>query len=74
MVSDNTPYYESGAKINYTTPDNKFTVAGLYLNGWQRIQRQSGNSQPAGGLQLTYRPNDKITLNYRNYVGTNQLS
>lgn len=70
IVSDNTPYYESGAKINYTTPDNKFTAAGLYLNGWQRIQRQSGNSQPAGGLQLTYRPNDKITLNYSNYVGT----
>ena len=28
IVSDNTPYYEYGAKINYTTPDNKFTAAG----------------------------------------------
>ncbi|HEY1060186.1 MAG TPA: porin [Daejeonella sp.] len=70
IVSDNTPYYESGAKITYGTSDNKFTVAFLYLNGWQRINRLSGNSQPAGGLQLTFKPTDKITLNYSNYLGT----
>lgn len=70
IASDNTPYYESGAKITYVTPDNKFTVAGLYLNGWQRINRLGGNSQPAGGLQLTFRPTDRITLNYSNYLGT----
>ncbi len=70
IVSDNTPYYESGAKITYGTNDNKFTVAFLYLNGWQRINRLSGNSQPAGGLQLTFKPTDKITINYSNYLGT----
>lgn len=70
IFADNTPYYESGAKITYGTADNKFTVAGLYLNGWQRINRQAGNSQPAGGLQLTFKPTDKITLNYSNYLGT----
>lgn len=70
IVSDNTPYYESGAKITYGTNDNKFTVAFLYLNGWQRINRQMGNSQPAGGLQLSFKPTDKITFNYSNYLGT----
>lgn len=70
IASDNTPYYESGAKITYGTSDNKFTIAGFYLNGWQRINRQAGNSQPAGGLQLTFKPTDKITLNYSNYLGT----
>ncbi|CAM4059746.1 Putative beta-barrel porin-2, OmpL-like. bbp2 [Pedobacter westerhofensis] len=70
IASDNTPYYESGAKITYITEDGKFTATALYLNGWQRINRQDGNSQPAGGLQLTWKPTGKITVNYSNYLGT----
>ena len=70
IVSENTPYYESGAKLSYTTTDGKLTLVGLYLNGWQRINRQNGNSQPAGGAQIVWKPTDKITLNYSNYLGT----
>ncbi|EOR96473.1 Outer membrane protein [Arcticibacter svalbardensis MN12-7] len=70
ISSENTPYYESGAKISYTTNDGKLGVTALYLNGWQRMQRQDFNNQPAGGLQLTWKPIDKITLNYSNYLGT----
>lgn len=70
IASDNTPYYESGAKITYTTDDGKLMMSGLYLNGWQRITRQNGNSQPAGGAQIVWKPTDKITLNYSNYLGT----
>ena len=70
ILSDNTPYYESGAKLTYTSKDNKLTVVGLYLNGWQRINRENNNSQPAGGAEITWKPNDNITLNYSNYLGT----
>ncbi|CAM3958906.1 porin [Mucilaginibacter galii] len=70
ISSENTPYYESGAKLTYITNDGKLTLTGLYLNGWQRINRQNGNSKPAGGLQVYYKPTDKITLNYSNYLGT----
>lgn len=70
ISSENTPYYESGAKITYGTEDGKFTAAGFYLNGWQRMTRQNGNSQPAGGLQLTWKPSPQITVNYSNYLGT----
>ena len=70
ISSENTPYFESGAKVTYTTDDNKFTASALYLNGWQRIARQDGNRQPAGGVQLTWKPTDKITVNYSNYLGT----
>lgn len=70
LASDNTPYYETGAKLTYTTNDGKLTLAGLYLNGWQRINRVDGNSKPAGGVQVYYKPTDKITLNYSNYLGT----
>jgi hypothetical protein len=70
ISSENTPYYESGAKLTYITNNGKLTLAGLYLNGWQRINRQNANSKPAGGLQVYYKPTDKITLNYSNYLGT----
>lgn len=70
ISSENTPYYESGAKLSYGTSDGKFGATVLYLNGWQRMARQNGNSQPAGGLQLTWKPSSKITVNYSNYLGT----
>lgn len=70
ISSENTPYYESGAKITYGTDNGKFTATALYLNGWQRMTRQTGNSQPAGGLQLTWKPAANVTINYSNYLGT----
>jgi hypothetical protein len=70
ISSENTPYYESGAKISYGSPEGQFTATLLYLNGWQRINRADGNSKPAGGLQLTYKPTQMLTLNYSNYLGT----
>lgn len=69
ISSENTPYYESGAKLSYSTNDGKLTATALYLNGWQRITRQNGNNAPAGGLQLTYKPTASFTLNYSNYIG-----
>lgn len=70
ISSENTPYFESGAKLSYATDDGKFSAVLLYLNGWQRITRLNGNSKPAGGVQLTWKPTDKITVNYSNYLGT----
>ncbi|MNK69429.1 hypothetical protein D3C87_888170 [compost metagenome] len=69
ISSENTPYYETGAKLTYSTPDQKLTATLLYLNGWQRIKRLDGNSKPAGGLQLVFKPSDKFTFNYSNYLG-----
>ncbi len=69
ISSENTPYFETGAKLTYTTHNQKLTATLLYLNGWQRIKRLDGNAKPAVGLQLTYKPNDKFALNYSNYLG-----
>lgn len=70
ISSENTPYYEAGAKLTYSTADGKLTATALYLNGWQKIKRLDGNSKPAGGLQLTFKPTAKLSLNYSNYLGT----
>ncbi len=41
----------------------------MLLNGWQRIQRVPGNQTPAFGHQITYTPNQRITLNSSSFIG-----
>ncbi|WP_207420669.1 porin [Desertivirga brevis] len=69
ISSENTPYYEAGAKLTYVTDNNQLSISVLYLNGWQRILRAEGNSRPAVGVQVTVKANDRIALNYSNYLG-----
>lgn len=72
MLADNSPYYESGAKISYTSPSGQWFISGLVLNGWQRIQRPDGNKTLAFGHQLTYKPSARITLNSSSFVGNDK--
>ncbi len=69
LLAENSPYYEAGAKITYTAPGEKWSLAALALNGWQRIQRLPGRQNPAFGTQLTVKPNGKTTLNWSTYLG-----
>ena len=72
IMADNTPYYEAGAKVSYTTDNGKWFLSGLILNGWQRIQRVEGNALPSFGTQITFKPSDKITLNSSSFIGTDK--
>jgi len=70
IVADNTPYYETGLKLNYTSTNGKWYLAALTLNGWQHIQRPDGNLMPAFGVQVTYTPSAKASINYSNFIGS----
>src|SRR5690606_24702719 len=72
ILADNSPYFETGAKLSYSTKNGKWDMAVLVMNGWQRIQRVEGNSTPALGHQLTYRPSEKITLNSSSFIGNDK--
>jgi hypothetical protein len=72
LVAENTPYFESGARLSYTTADSKWSLAALALNGWQRITRLEGNSLMSFGTQVTFKPNSKVTLNYSTFLGTDK--
>ena len=72
ILADNSPYYETGAKIGYTSKSEKWYLAAMYLNGWQRIQKIDGNQTPAFGTQITYKPSVKTALNWSTYVGNEQ--
>lgn len=70
ILADNSPYYESGLKLSYTSASGKWFLSALYLNGWQTIQRVAGNNTPSFGHQITYKPNSKLTLNSSSFVGS----
>ncbi|OWY18186.1 porin [Sphingobacteriales bacterium UPWRP_1] len=70
ILADNSPYYESGVKLGYTTDNGKWFLSALVLNGWQRIYRRDGNNFPAFGHQLTFKPNSKIILNSSSFIGS----
>jgi hypothetical protein len=72
ILADNSPYYEAGAKITYTTDDGKWLLSALALNGWQRIQRVNGNSLMSWGTQIQFKPSDKVLLNYSTFLGTDK--
>jgi hypothetical protein len=72
LVAENTPYFESGLKLGFTTKDEKLYLSAMYLNGWQRIQRVDGNTTPAFGTQITYKPAANVTLNYSTFTGSDK--
>ncbi|WP_293906417.1 porin [Sphingobacterium sp. UBA5670] len=72
IFADNSPYFETGAKISYTSASGKLFLSGLVLNGWQRIQRLDGSSLPAFGHQLVYKPTDKWTINSGSFIGSDK--
>lgn len=69
LAAETSPYYEAGARLSYTSEGGRWYVAGLLLNGWQRIRRINANQTPAFGTQLTFKPNDKLTLNWSTFIG-----
>lgn len=72
IMAENSPYFETGAKIAYTTNDNRWMLSALILNGWQRIQRVDGNNTPAFGHQVVFKPNARITLNSSSFIGNDK--
>lgn len=72
MLAHNSPYFENGLRLSYASDDGKWYASGLILNGWQRIQRPEGNTKPAIGHQLTYKPNANITLNSSSFIGNDK--
>jgi hypothetical protein len=69
ILAENSPYFLSGIKLTHN-PNEKWEIAGLILNGWQRIQRLKGNSMPSFGTQINYSPNEKVTFNWSTFIGT----
>jgi hypothetical protein len=69
IMAENSPYYLAGAKLSWDAGE-KWDLALLVLNGWQRIRRVEGNSLPSFGSQVVFSPGAGIRLNWSTYIGT----
>lgn len=72
ISADNTPFYESGMKLTYSSDNGKFIGSALIYNGWKCIQRVEGNSLPSFGWQIIGKPNHKILINSSSFIGTDK--
>ncbi|POS01857.1 porin [Flavobacterium croceum] len=72
ILAENSPYYETGIKISYTNQSEKLNASFLVLNGWQKIKKPDYIQNPSFGVQLNYKPNTKLILNYSNFIGTDK--
>lgn len=72
LLAENSPYYEAGLKLSYTSKNEKLFLSTLVLNGWQKIQKPDFITKPSFGAQVTYKPTAKLTFNYSNFIGTDK--
>ena len=70
LLAENSPYFETGAKLTFINKKQTITTSFLLLNGWQNIERKDGFNALNAGAQITYRPTAKLTLNYSNFIGS----
>ncbi|WP_420150481.1 porin [Spirosoma sp.] len=72
ILAENSPYYLSGAKLTYNSSNDKWTLLGSVLNGWQRVAKLPGYSGPSVSTQVQFRPSSTLTLNWSTFVGSDR--
>lgn len=72
LCAESTPYFETGVKLSYSTPNQKWYFSGLLLNGWQRIKPPPGYNTLAFGWQVNFKPSDNFTFNSSSFIGSDK--
>jgi len=68
MLAENSPYFMTGIKYQFQ-PSEKWTIATLLTNGWQRIAKPDHSTIPAFGSQITFKPTENAILNWSTFIG-----
>lgn len=69
ILAENSPYYESGIRLNYTAKNKAWQFALLGLNGWQTITVHPLVKSPSLGFQTMYKPDENRLFNYSYFLG-----
>jgi len=68
LNAENSPYYLSGVQVSWQ-PSLRLKVAGLLVNGWQRMRRVQNNT-PCFGTQVLWIANDRMKVNWSTFLGS----
>ena len=68
IVAENSPYYESGLKLGYTSANGAWQLNALLVRGWQNIQQPLANAALTPAFQITYTKGHNL-FNYSNFFG-----
>lgn len=68
ILAENSPYFMTGIKYQFQ-PNDKWTFATFFTNGWQRIAKPDKSALPAFGSQITYQPTEKAVFNWSTFIG-----
>ncbi|WP_103905355.1 porin [Sphingobacterium lactis] len=69
LSAENSPYFETGARLSYETKNKEWYFSVLALNGWQRIAMSESQRGLSFGHQVQYKPSTNILINSSSYVG-----
>jgi hypothetical protein len=72
MLAENSPYFQTGLKAGYTSANGTLNINALFLNGWQKISKPNYLQKPSFGTQISYKPSNKLLLNYSTFLGTDK--
>lgn len=72
LLAENSPYYETGIKLCYTSKNEKLNISALCLNGWQKISKPEYITTPSFGTQINYKLSKKLLYNYSTFLGTDK--
>ncbi|MEL6649399.1 MAG: porin [Bacteroidota bacterium] len=72
LAAENSPYYNSGVRLSYTSENQRLYLAALVMNGWQRIRRPANVQLMSFGHQLTYTFGERFSLNSSSFIGMDQ--
>lgn len=69
IMAENSPYYETGARVSYTSKNENFYASFLVLNGWQKVAKLTHVQLPSIGAQIWFKPSANVLINYSNFIG-----
>jgi hypothetical protein len=67
LSSEGSPYYVSGARLQYE-PKGRWNLSLYAMNGWQQLQNL-GNSGPALGTHIVFKPKERLVYNWNTFLG-----
>ncbi len=69
LLAENSPYYESGAHVQWISKDEKISLGGLLLSGWQQAHLAVPIKKPSWGWSSNFVLHDNLQFSYNGFWG-----